>query len=140
MPGCFALYFRLTIPETPRYTFDVERDVQKAVEDVRTYRQGKWGVGNVDELARARAKQSAKVDLNVPKASWSDFVGHYREWRHFKVLLGCALSWFFLVGLTFLCCQGIGSISRRCSQPGTKTKMKPRILPFMVLGSTTPSS
>lgn len=102
MPGCFALYFRLTIPETPRYTFDVERDVQKAVEDVTTYRQGKWGEGEVDELARAQAKQSAKVDLDVPKASWSDFVAHYREWRHLKVLLGCALSWFFLVSLASL--------------------------------------
>lgn len=102
MPGCFALYFRLTIPETPRYTFDVERDVQKAVEDVTTYRQGKWGEGEVDELARARAKQSAKVDLDVPRASWADFVAHYREWRHLKVLLGCALSWFFLVGPALL--------------------------------------
>lgn len=102
MPGCFALYFRLTIPETPRYTFDVERDVQKAVEDVTTYRQGKWGEGEVDELARAQAKQSAKADLDVPKASWSDFVAHYREWRHLKVLLGCALSWFFLVSLCSL--------------------------------------
>jgi len=26
VPGCIALYFRLTIPETPRYTFDVARD------------------------------------------------------------------------------------------------------------------
>lgn len=72
------------------------------MEDVSTYRQGKWGEGDVDELARARAKQSAKVELDVPKASWSDFVAHYREWRHLKVLLGCALSWFFLVGTAFL--------------------------------------
>jgi hypothetical protein len=140
VPGCFALYFRLTIPETPRYTFDVERDVQKAVEDVNTYRQGKWGEGDVDELARARAKQSAKVDLDVPKASWSDFVAHYREWRHVKVLLGCALSWFFLVGPAFLCCQGVDHLSWRCPQPGTNAEIKRRILPFTALGSTTPSS
>lgn len=119
VPGCFALYFRLTIPETPRYTFDVERDVQKAVEDVTTYRQGKWGEGEVDELARAQAKQSAKADLDVPKASWSDFVAHYREWRHLKVLLGCALSWFFLVSLCSLAAakgyasRGGGYISRQ---------------------------
>ena len=28
VPGCIALYYRLTIPETPRYTFDVARDVE----------------------------------------------------------------------------------------------------------------
>lgn len=139
MPGCFALYFRLTIPETPRYTFDVERDVQKAVEDVTTYRQGKWGEGEVDELARAQAKQSAKVDLDVPRASWSDFVSHYREWRHLKVLLGCALSWFFLVSLALLLAAK-GYLSRRYPHSETNTKMKCRILPFMVLVSTTPSS
>ncbi|KAG9615684.1 putative inorganic phosphate transporter PHO84, partial [Aureobasidium melanogenum] len=27
VPGCIALYYRLTIPETPRYTFDVARDI-----------------------------------------------------------------------------------------------------------------
>jgi PHS family inorganic phosphate transporter-like MFS transporter len=29
VPGCIALYYRLTIPETPRYTFDVSRDIVK---------------------------------------------------------------------------------------------------------------
>lgn len=142
VPGCFALYFRLTIPETPRYTFDVEGDVQKAVEDVSTYRQGKWGEGDVDELARARAKQSAKVELDVPKASWSDFVAHYREWRHLKVLLGCALSWFFLVGLAILSMlpRDWDYLSRRCPQFEANTEMERRTSPFMVLGSTTPSS
>lgn len=138
VPGCFALYFRLTIPETPRYTFDVERDVQKAVEDVTTYRQGKWGEGEVDELARAQAKQSAKVDLDVPKASWSDFVAHYREWRHLKVLLGCALSWFFLVSHCSLAAAK-GYLSWRWPLPETNTEMKCRILPFTVSGSTTQS-
>lgn len=110
MPGCFALYFRLTIPETPRYTFDVDRDVQKAVEDVKTYRQGKWGEGEVDEFARAQAKQSAKVELDVPRASWSDFAAHYRKWQHLKVLLGCALSWFFLVCLTLSLMLSMSSV------------------------------
>ena len=35
VPGCIALYYRLTIPESPRYTFDVARDVEKAGEDTR---------------------------------------------------------------------------------------------------------
>jgi PHS family inorganic phosphate transporter-like MFS transporter len=96
VPGCIALYFRLTIPETPRYTFDVEQDVQKAVSDVETYRTGKWGDGEVDEVARVQAKAAAREQLEVPKASWSDFGRHYSKWKNLKVLIGCALSWCFL--------------------------------------------
>jgi hypothetical protein len=32
-----------------------------------------------------------------PKASWKEFAIHYKKWRNLKVLLGTALSWFFLV-------------------------------------------
>ncbi|KAH8673493.1 H+ symporter [Xylariales sp. PMI_506] len=96
VPGCIALYFRLTIPETPRYTFDVARDVAKASDDVEAYRTNKWGEGHPDELTRVTTHQRAEQQLKVPKASLSDFANHYREWKHLKVLLGCALSWFFL--------------------------------------------
>ena len=29
VPGALALYFRLTIPETPRFTMDIERNVDQ---------------------------------------------------------------------------------------------------------------
>jgi MFS transporter, PHS family, inorganic phosphate transporter len=35
VPGVIALYFRLTIPETPRFTMDIDRDVQRATTDIR---------------------------------------------------------------------------------------------------------
>ena len=41
VPACIALYYRLTIPETPRYTFDIARDVEKAGLDVQAYMSGK---------------------------------------------------------------------------------------------------
>ncbi|KAL0939558.1 phosphate:H+ symporter [Colletotrichum truncatum] len=96
VPGCLALYFRLTIPETPRYTFDVDNDVHKAEGDVDYYKQGKWGEAQVDEAARVAARTEAKKQLEVPKASWSDFFRHYSTWKNAKVLLGTAGSWFFL--------------------------------------------
>ena len=34
VPACVALYFRLTIPETPRFTMDIERNVNQAAQDV----------------------------------------------------------------------------------------------------------
>lgn len=92
---CIALYYRLTIPETPRYTFDVARDVEKAGEDTKAYIQGK-AEGRPDEVRRATIIADSEGRLETPKASWGDFVSHYRQWKFGKVLLGTAGSWFFL--------------------------------------------
>lgn len=95
VPGCVALYYRLTIPETPRYTFDVSRDVVKAGSDIKAYVAGK-AEGHPDEVLRAQTYQAETQQLEIPKASWADFIHHYGQWRHGKVLLGTAGSWFFL--------------------------------------------
>ncbi|KAK5201917.1 MFS transporter [Cryomyces antarcticus] len=94
VPGCIALYYRLTIPETPRYTFDVSRDVVKAGSDVKAYMAGK-AEGVPDEAMRVQGMQESP-QLDTPKASWADFIHHYGQWKYGKVLLGTAGSWFFL--------------------------------------------
>lgn len=96
VPGCIALYYRLTIPETPRYTFDVARDVERGDADTHAYLAGKAsGAGDVDEIRRVETMQ-ARQQLDVPKASWADFCRHYGQWRFGKILLGTAGSWFLL--------------------------------------------
>ncbi|KAM0217428.1 hypothetical protein ACHAQD_007403 [Fusarium lateritium] len=95
VPACVALYYRLTIPETPRYTFDVARDVEQADEDVKAYMTGKRE-GDTDEVARAQVHQGAKANLEVPKASFRDFIKHYSKWKNASLLLGTAGSWFCL--------------------------------------------
>ncbi|KAK0641601.1 major facilitator superfamily domain-containing protein [Cercophora newfieldiana] len=95
IPGCIALYFRLTIPETPRYTFDVALDVEKAGVDVEAYMKGK-PEGEPDEIARIAAQREASEKLKVQKASWSDFFRHYGKLKNAKLLVGTALSWCFL--------------------------------------------
>ena len=95
VPGCIALYYRLTIPETPRYTFDVARDVEKAGADVQAYMEGKHE-GHPDEIHRAETLRTANEELETPKASFGDFFRHFSKWRYGKVLLGAAGSWFFL--------------------------------------------
>ncbi|KAF5709910.1 phosphate:H+ symporter [Fusarium mundagurra] len=95
VPACVALYYRLTIPETPRYTFDVARDVEQADEDVKAYINGKRE-GDTDEVARAQVRASAKSNLQVPKAGWSDFFQHYSKWKNLSILIGTAGSWFCL--------------------------------------------
>ena len=43
VPALFALYFRLTIPESVRYTLDVERNTEYAAADALRYTKGKYG-------------------------------------------------------------------------------------------------
>ncbi|KAF8240716.1 phosphate permease [Tricholoma matsutake] len=87
IPGCIALYFRLTIPETPRFTMDIERNVQQASEDIQNVLATGTFVVNPDAvIQRAEA----------PKATWADFRRHFSKWENGKVLLGTAYSWFAL--------------------------------------------
>lgn len=95
VPGCIALYYRLTIPETPRYTFDVARDVERAQDDVKAYMSGQHQ-GSPDELARVAAQKQALESMTIPKASWGDFFRHYSKPKNAKLLAGTALSWCFL--------------------------------------------
>ena len=94
VPACIALYYRLTIPETPRYTFDVARDVEKAADDVEAYINGR-SEGHPDEIRRAQGMESSSR-IVVPKASWRDFFAYYSVWKNAKVLIGTAGSWFLL--------------------------------------------
>lgn len=87
VPAVIALYFRLTIPETPRYTMDIERNVQQASQDVNTFLT--TGTYKVDPDAIVER-------VKAPKASWADFTHHFGQWKNGKVLLGTAYSWFAL--------------------------------------------
>ena len=95
VPGCIALYYRLTIPETPRYTFDVSRDIVKGGSDIKAYVAGHAG-GSPDEITRVRQMAEDANQLEIPQASWRDFFTHYTQWKNGKVLLGTAGSWFLL--------------------------------------------
>ncbi|KAL7932568.1 major facilitator superfamily domain-containing protein [Trichoderma chlorosporum] len=95
VPACIALYYRLTIPETPRYTFDIARDVEQAGDDVKAYMTGKRE-GHPDEIARITAAKAAQESLTVPKASFRDFCSHYGKLKNLLILFGTAGSWFCL--------------------------------------------
>jgi hypothetical protein len=64
VPGWCALYYRLTIPETPRYTFDVLYDVEKASLDARRYRYGKSG-NAVNPVEQARVRRDMVSNFSM---------------------------------------------------------------------------
>jgi PHS family inorganic phosphate transporter-like MFS transporter len=80
VPAAIALYYRLTIPETPRYTFDVARDIEQGNADAAKY-------------TAATARQGA-AELEVPKASFKDFFAFYGKINNGKILFGTAMSWY----------------------------------------------
>ncbi|KIW23835.1 phosphate:H+ symporter [Cladophialophora immunda] len=107
VPAAFALYYRLTIPETPRYTFDVNRDVEQGFADYKGWIQNtigpRTGQGEVeDERREIRAGLRPGETLGgldaavVPQSSWSDFRRYFRQGFNGWILLGTCGSWFFL--------------------------------------------
>lgn len=121
VPGCIALYFRLTIPESPRYTLDVEADAARGIADVSKFVSGSYGEArqtDIDDLQRNpnRALAAEKehpyegsseesespvgvavpIDDTPPKASFKDFCRHFGKWKYGKILFGTTASWFCL--------------------------------------------
>jgi PHS family inorganic phosphate transporter-like MFS transporter len=52
--------------------------------------------GHPDEIRRVTTMVQSSAALEIPKASFKDFIHHYGQWKYGKVLLGTAGSWFFL--------------------------------------------
>ncbi|KAN0093057.1 phosphate transporter [Tylopilus felleus] len=88
VPGVIALYFRLTIPETPRFTMDIERNIDQAAQDIDNVLVSGRYIEDPDAIVSQRVK--------APRASRADFIAHFSKWKNGKVLLGTAYSWFAL--------------------------------------------
>jgi PHS family inorganic phosphate transporter-like MFS transporter len=88
IPACIAIYFRLTIPETPRYTIECDQNVDQAVNDVNAI---------TDRQQNAEKKETVvKLTNENTKATFSEFCRHFSKWKHFKVLLATSGCWFAL--------------------------------------------
>lgn len=94
LPAVIALFFRLTIPETIRYTLDIVGNESTAAKDA---------VGFMDGVQLEDSSTLLGVHVEYthgfqapPKASLRDFKRYFGLWKNGKVLLGTASSWFFL--------------------------------------------
>lgn len=93
IPALAALYFRLTIPETPRYTMDISLDIERAKADTEAYLKGRRESAFDPEHSLMVAQRQRAAG---PRATWKEFWLHFRQWRYGKILLGTAGSWFFI--------------------------------------------
>lgn len=88
VPGCIALYWRLTIPETPRYTIDVENSVEAAQRD---WIAGKQDDKDVTDGALATIAQEVTAS---DKGTWIDFCRYFSQTVPLRMLVGTSLAWF----------------------------------------------
>lgn len=95
VPAIIALWFRLTIPETIRYTLDISRDEPNAVRDAIDFMSRQRPIDPATALPRIRVHVSGGFEA-PPKASFRDFKRYFGLWKNGKVLLGTAGSWFLL--------------------------------------------
>ncbi len=82
IPAVVAIYFRLTISETPRYTIEVHDDIDKAVKDVENVINQKF------------VKHYTSKTDSRNRSTMRDFFIYFKKWKHFKVLLATSISWF----------------------------------------------
>ncbi|EGG02696.1 inorganic phosphate transporter [Melampsora larici-populina 98AG31] len=86
IPASCALYFRLTIGESQSESRrkDLERrDDEDDEDETDTINK------DIESFSNSRS--------NSPKSpKHQSFWSHYKQWKHFKVLFGCAWSWFAL--------------------------------------------
>lgn len=87
IPAAIALYFRLTIPETPRFSLDVEGDLPQAFHDVHA---------EVVSVNTHPDEEEPTTNISVPGATWTDFREYFGRWENLKVLIAAAYCWFVL--------------------------------------------
>ncbi|KAF8501729.1 general substrate transporter [Russula emetica] len=90
VPSAIALYFRLTIPETPRFTMDIDREIQRARTDIKNVLGPNDGSAAVYWVDPDTVVQHA----DAPPRSPSVFINHFAQPGNLLLLFGTAYSWF----------------------------------------------
>ncbi|KAF9161078.1 Inorganic phosphate transporter pho84 [Mortierella sp. AD010] len=125
IPALVAVYFRLTIPETPRFVLDVENNLHKAERDVATVLQARNALQSDRDVVEDRNTQFNLInprknslarpdyertrysdgtyaskwvfrDDRTTGSNFRDFCRYFSRWNTFKVLMGTSMTWFAL--------------------------------------------
>jgi PHS family inorganic phosphate transporter-like MFS transporter len=94
IPAIIALFFRLTIPETIRFTLDIARNPSNAARNAAGFVDGVH-VDDPHNLVGRHVDLSGGFEI-PPRPSFRDFRRFFGLWKNGKVLLGTAGSWFLL--------------------------------------------
>lgn len=101
VPALAVLPFRLTMPEGLKYLESKELNSATSSPTFstsdNTLRHSEVGSPNLP-AAHARIETRTVPVIKQPKskAKWDTFIVYFKEWRHLKLLIGTASTWFFL--------------------------------------------
>ncbi|KAF7973499.1 hypothetical protein HWV62_15002 [Athelia sp. TMB] len=87
VPAAVALFFRLTIPETPRFTADVQHNIKKAQQDMHRA---------LHTRAPSESSEIEVVRVQAPSFSVKDFIAYFSRTQNLLLLFATAYSWFAL--------------------------------------------
>ncbi|KAJ3367481.1 phosphate transporter [Allomyces arbusculus] len=103
VPACMAVYWRLQIPETPRFTAVARGDVEKAMADLhKVVNEGSDDIQLAPASSSAEAPVSqirAPLDASISledKYSFLTFGQLFGNWKNGKILFATAACWFLL--------------------------------------------
>lgn len=132
VPAAAAFFLRWSIPESPRYTFDVARNADLASSDLEF-------LTRTDAQRRNESNGQVHQDQQTgfpPKASWKDVKDYFIKQGNWRHLLATAGAWMLLdlsfYGLEFNNPQIVAgilsgcSVSQVASEPAPGTNMAVR--------------
>ena len=91
VPAIVALYIRLIVPETVRFTLDVVGEERAAAADAMRYISGR----DIHETPLGFTSPGSET-YSARTASLRGFMQYFGSWTNGRVLLGTAGSWFLL--------------------------------------------
>lgn len=83
VPGMFALYSRITIPESPRFTIEIDGDIERAAIDVDIVKGGK-------------VPESDVMRVGENRMTFRELISYMCKRKNFFVLMGTCLPRFAL--------------------------------------------
>ncbi|KAJ3033194.1 hypothetical protein HDV00_006664 [Rhizophlyctis rosea] len=96
VPALVAIYFRLTIPETPRYTVDVIGDTEQAKADMNQVLEMNEKNAAISDWKKPEVDRVESAATVAPPKNLPTFWQHFGQWKYGKVLFATAYCWFAL--------------------------------------------
>lgn len=103
VPALCVLPFRLTMPEGQKYLESLELNHATSSSPTNSASEPTPSISNAGSPnlpAETSQREASTVPVIGPpksrKAKWDTFIVYFKEWRHLKVLIGTASTWFLL--------------------------------------------
>ncbi|KAI9851420.1 MAG: Inorganic phosphate transporter pho84 [Thelocarpon superellum] len=96
VPAVVAVFFRLTIPESPRYTLDVVQNGQQAVTDAQGFFMSREDAPQDSLQLTAHDLPSEESAMVLPEQSWADAKEYFLVQGNIKTLIATSVTWMLL--------------------------------------------